>query len=134
MPPGVSWHVPHAGHRDVAISTPLRYTDRSVVRLPVACLTPTGLVSGARTRTHSGAMMAGPLRAAAYGLSRLFALGGKAGVMSRPGQLWGVCDHAGINGPKGSTLPPAESTVATYAASQVCRDQMVRSRPPHEGC
>ena len=42
------------------------------------------------------AMMARAVSVAASGLSRAFDVGGGAGAMSRPGQLWGVCDHAVI--------------------------------------
>jgi hypothetical protein len=63
-------------------------------------------------------MMVGPVGTATCAPSRLFAFGGEAGVMSRPGQLWGVCDHAVISEPGGAQtsgcglqLPPTKLLV-----------------------
>jgi hypothetical protein len=42
-------------------------------------------------------MSAGPVSTATCALSRPLVLDGRAGVMSRPGQLRSVCDHAVIS-------------------------------------
>jgi hypothetical protein len=60
------------------------------------------------TRTHSVALMAGPLRAAKSGLSWAFVFGDEVGVISRPGRLWSVCDHAVISGLRGSRFPAVQ--------------------------
>jgi hypothetical protein len=87
------------------------------------------------TRTHSGAVMARPARAATSGLSRSFALGGRAGVMSRPGQLWGVCDHAVISEPGGVQTSGRSSSPHQAACLVVhSRIQVVVVDRLHEAC
>ena len=87
----------------------------------------------ARTRTHSVAVMAGPVRVIRSGLSRAFDSVEGAGVTFRPGQLWSVCDHAVISepwrGPDFRMRPP----VPTRQVVGIHPDSR-SSRPLHKGC